>query len=284
MADGIMEKITDRDFLLRLVNHLVLITIVVMLAFPVYYAFVVSTLEFQEVFRLPPRLLPGAELLENYAQAWQRANLGRLLFNSTVFSLLVALGKIGISVLTAFALVYFDFRGKSLVFFLTLVTLMMPVPIRVVSTYEVISSFGWLNSFRGLVIPMMYSATGTFLFRQTFRQIPRELVEATIVDGGGPLRFLWSVLIPLSKTNLAALFVILFIWSWNRYLWPLVITTEPGMHVIQLGIEAVIPAGGDALPRWNHIMPVVIWAMLPPMAVILGLQKQFVKGLIEPEK
>ncbi len=284
MDDQNSQQLFGRDNLLKLLNHLILIAIILLLAFPVYYTFVVSTLEMGEVFRLPPRIIPGTQLIENYSQAWQNANLGRLLFNSTIFSLLVAGGKIGISILTAFALVYFDFKGKSLVFFLTLVTLMMPVPIRVVSTYDIISSFGWLNSFRGLVIPMMYSATGTFLFRQTFKQIPRELVEATIVDGGGPLRFLWSVLLPLSKTNLAALFVILFIWSWNRYLWPLVISTDPNMHVIQLGIEAVIPAGGDALPRWNQIMPVVIFAMLPPMAVILGLQKQFVKGLIEPEK
>ena len=284
MDDLNSRQLINKDNLFKLLNHVILIAIILLLAFPVYYTFVVSTLESGEVFRLPPRIIPGTQIIENYSHAWQNANLGRLLFNSTVFSLLVAGGKIGISILTAFALVYFDFKGKNLVFFLTLVTLMMPVPIRVVSTYDIISSFGWLNSFRGLVIPMMYSATGTFLFRQTFKQIPRELVEATIVDGGGPLRFLWSVLLPLSKTNLAALFVILFIWSWNRYLWPLVISTDPNMHVIQLGIEAVIPAGGDALPRWNRIMPVVIFAMLPPMAVILGLQKQFVKGLIEPEK
>ena len=211
-------------------------------------------------------------------------HLGRLLLNSLIFALTTTFGKIILSILTSFAIVYFDFKFKNFIFFITLLTLMMPVPVRIMSTYEVVNSFGWINTYQGLIFPMIASATGTFLLRQIFMSVPAELAEATIVDGGGPMTFLFKVLMPIAKTNIAALFVILFIWAWNQYLWPLIITTNPNMNVVQLGIEAVIPKGGTALPKWNQIMPVVIFTMLPPLAVILYLQKSFVQGLIEPEK
>jgi sn-glycerol 3-phosphate transport system permease protein len=261
-----------------------LIFVVVVVIFPVYYSFTISSLEFKRIFSLPPRVLPDRHVLENYAFAWKNLDIGRLLFNSIFFALLTTSGKICLSVLTAFSIVYFNFKGKNFVFAITLLTLMMPVPVRIISTYQVVSTLQWLNSFQGLIVPLIASATGTFLLRQTFRNIPRELAEATIVDGGGPIRFLLRVLVPLAKTNIAALFVILFIWSWNQYLWPLLITTSREMRVIQLGIESVIPKGGTALPKWNQIMPVVIFAMVPPLIVILALQRSFVKGLLEPEK
>lgn len=267
-----------------LLNHLLLIVLVIIVIFPVYYAFVISSISFKEVFSMPPKLLPGANLMANYGHAWNSVNLGRLLINSLIFALFTTFGKIFLSILTSFAIVYFDFRFKNFVFFITLLTLMMPVPVRIMSTYEVVSSFGWINSYQGLIFPMIASATGTFLLRQIFMSVPKELAEATIVDGGGPLTFLFKVLIPIAKTNIAALFVILFIWAWNQYLWPLIITTNPNMNVVQLGIEAVIPKGGTALPKWNQIMPVVIFTMIPPLGVILYLQRSFVQGLIEPEK
>jgi len=268
----------------RILNHIILIILVLIVIFPVYYTFVISSISFQDVFSMPPSILPGTNIMENYSHAWNTVHLGRLLLNSLIFALTTTFGKIILSILTSFAIVYFDFKFKNFIFFITLLTLMMPVPVRIMSTYEVVNSFGWINTYQGLIFPMIASATGTFLLRQIFMSVPTELAEATIVDGGGPIVFLFKVLMPIAKTNIAALFVILFIWAWNQYLWPLIITTNPNMNVVQLGIEAVIPKGGTALPKWNQIMPVVIFTMLPPLAVILYLQKSFVQGLIEPEK
>ena len=264
--------------------HAILAAAIVVIAFPLYYAFVISTQTQSEASSLPPRLLPSTALLQNYAEAWRRANLGRLLFNSGVMALGVAVGKIVISLLSAFAIVYFNFRGKQLVFWMIFVTLMLPIPVRIVSTYEVITQLGWVNTYWGLTVPLMASATGTFLFRQFFQTIPDSLAEAAQLDGAGPLRFLWSFLLPLSGANIAALFVILFVYGWNEYLWPLMITTTAEMRTAVVGIEALVPRGGSQLPEWNVIMAAAMMTLLPPVVVIVTMQRWFVKGLIETEK
>ena len=264
--------------------HAILAGAVILIAFPLYYAVVISTQTQGQASSLPPRLLPSTALVENYLEAWRRAHLGRLLFNSAVVALAIAFGKIVISLLSAFAIVYFEFRGKQLVFWMIFVTLMLPVPVRIVSTYEVISQLGWVNTYWGLTVPLMASATGTFLFRQFFQTIPDSLAEAAQLDGAGPMRFLWSFLLPLSGANIAALFVILFVYGWNEYLWPLMITTTAEMRTAVVGIEALVPRGGSQLPEWNVIMAAAVTVLVPPVTVIVIMQRWFVKGLIETEK
>jgi sn-glycerol 3-phosphate transport system permease protein len=264
--------------------HVILTGSVVVLAFPLYYALVISTQTLGEATSLPPRLLPSTAMLDNYVQAWERAKMGRLLFNSAVVALAIAAGKIVISMLSAFAIVYFDFRGKQLVFWMIFVTLMLPVPVRIVSTFEVMTRLGWVNTYWALTVPLMASATGTFLFRQFYRTIPDSLAEAAQLDGAGPLRFLWSILLPLSRANIAALFVILFVYGWNEYLWPLMVTTTGEMRTAVVGVESLVPRGGSQLAEWNVIMAAAVMVLLPPVAVIVLMQRWFVKGLIETEK
>jgi sn-glycerol 3-phosphate transport system permease protein len=267
-----------------LVVHALLLGCVAVIAFPLYYAFVISTQDLQQVVQRPPRLLPSTHLLENYVTAWQKVKMGRMLFNSAVMAVTVAVGKIVISMLSAFAIVYFSFRGRTLCFWMIFITLMLPVPVRLMSTYEVIGTLGWLDSYQGLTIPLMASATATFLFRQFYLTIPNELAEAAQLDGAGPLRFLWSFLLPLSWANIAALFVVLFIFGWNQYLWPLLITNTEAMRTVVIGLEGLIPRSGTELPTWNLIMAGAIMALLPPVAVIIFMQRWFVKGLVESEK
>src|SRR6266436_2150683 len=264
--------------------HAILIVAVAVLAFPLYYALVISTQTVAQTTTLPPTLLPSTRALDNYMTAWRKAAMARLLLNSAVMALSVAIGKIVISMLSAFAIVYFNFRGKQLVFWTIFITLMLPVPVRIVSTYEVISTLGWVNTYWGLSVPLMASATGTFLFRQFFQTIPDSLAEAAQLDGAGPIRFLWSILLPLSKANMAALFVILFVYGWNEYLWPLMVTTTGDMRTAVVGLEALVPRGGSELPEWNVIMAAAMMVLLPPVAVIIFMQRWFVKGLVETEK
>jgi sn-glycerol 3-phosphate transport system permease protein len=264
--------------------HAILIASVAVLAFPLYYAIVISTQTVSQATSLPPRLLPSTAMLDNYAEAWKRAHMGRLLLNSAIMALAIAFGKIAISMLSAFAIVYFDFRGKLFVFWMIFVTLMLPIPVRIVSTYEVMTQLGWVNTYWGLTVPLMASATGTFLFRQFYQTIPDSLTEAAQLDGAGPMRFLWSILLPLSKANIAALFVILFVYGWNEYLWPLMISTSPEMRTAVVGVESLVPRGGSQLAEWNVIMAAAIMILLPPVAVIVIMQRWFVKGLIETEK
>jgi sn-glycerol 3-phosphate transport system permease protein len=267
-----------------LVVHLLLLACVAVIAFPLYYAFVISTQDIQEVVQRPPRLLPSTHLLENYVEAWQRSHMGRLLLNSTIVAVVVAVGKIAISMLSAFAIVYFRFPGRQPVFWMIFVTLMLPIPVRILPTYEVVGNLGWLNTYAGLTVPLMASATATFLFRQFYMTIPNELAEAAQLDGAGPMRFLWSFLLPLSWANVAALFVVLFIYGWNEYFWPLLITNTEEMRTVVIGLESLIPRSGTELPTWNLIMAGAMMALLPPVAVILFMQRWFVKGLIESEK
>ena len=286
---GVRAAVTDAPRRWRipwsaLLVHALLIACIAVVVFPLYFAFVISTQNIQQVVQRPPRLLPSTHLPENYVEAWQKSDMGLMLRNSAVMAVTVAVGKIVISMLSAFAIVYFEFRGRALCFWMIFVTLMLPVPVRLMSTYEVIGTLGWLNSYQGLTVPLMASATATFLFRQFYLTIPNELAEAAQLDGAGPLRFLFRFLLPLSWANIAALFVVLFIFGWNQYLWPLMITNTEAMRTVVIGLEQLIPRSGTDLPTWNLIMAGAMMALIPPVAIIIFMQRWFVKGLVESEK
>jgi len=267
-----------------LLVHALLIASIAVVAFPLYFAFAVSTQNIQQVVQRPPRLLPSSHMFENYAEAWRKSNMGTMLVNSALMAVTVAAGKILISMLSAFAIVYFSFRGRMLCFWMIFVTLMLPVPVRLMSTYEVVGTLGWLNSYQGLTVPLMASATATFLFRQFYLTIPNELAEAAQLDGAGPLRFLFRFLLPLSWANIAALFVVLFIFGWNQYLWPLMITNTEEMRTVVIGLEKLIPRSGTDLPTWNLIMAGAMMALLPRWPSSCFMQRWFVKGLVESDK
>jgi sn-glycerol 3-phosphate transport system permease protein len=262
---------------------------VVTVAFPVYVTLVASTHTAQALLGHVP-LWFGDRLVENYSSVLQTglrgggaASVGRMLANSLVMAVMVAVGKITISVLSAFAIVYFRFPLRMTCFWTIFVTLMLPVEVRIMPTFKVVADLGLLNSFAGLTVPLIASATATFLYRQFFLTVPEELTEAARIDGAGPLRFFWSILFPLARTNTAALFVILFILGWNQYLWPLLLTTHESMATIVMGIKRMVPTG-DAAAEWNLVMATVMLAMLPPVAIVVLTQRWFIKGLIEPEK
>jgi sn-glycerol 3-phosphate transport system permease protein len=280
----------ERRPALDLVAHLVLALGVVAVALPVYVTFVASTQTLEQILSVPMSLAPGGELVANYAAALgggssrgSSAPVARMMWVSLASALVIALGKIAISLLSAFAIVYFRFTGRMLCFWLIFLTLMLPVEVRIVPTYEVVSDLRLLNTFSGLTVPLIASATATFLFRQFFMTIPDELAEAARIDGAGPMRFFRDVVIPLSGTNIAALFVILFIYGWNQYLWPLLVTTEESMYTVVIGIRRMI-TGGDAATEWNIVMATAMLAMLPPALVVILMQRWFVKGLVETEK
>ncbi|MBO6882840.1 MAG: sn-glycerol-3-phosphate ABC transporter permease UgpE [Marivita sp.] len=267
-------------------THLGLIIGVAFIFFPIWLAFVASTVSQPEIVRPPMPLLPGDQFFKNYSKALTagiNAPVALMLGNSLFMALGIAIGKIAISLLSAFAIVYFKFPGKKLFFWLIFLTLMLPVEVRIVPTYEVIANFGMLNSYQGLILPLIASATATFLFRQFFMTVPDELAEAARVDGAGPMRFFFDILLPMSRTNIAALFVILFIYGWNQYLWPLLITTDPSMNTIVMGIKQMFPSGDD-IADWPVIMATSILAMVPPVIVVVGMQKLFIRGLVESEK
>ena len=231
-------------------------------------------------------LWPGDRFIENYTKAlFSGVNVPvrTMLFNSLVMAIGIAVGKIAISLLSAFAIVYFRFPGKMLFFWMIFLTLMLPVEVRIVPTYEVVAGFGMLNSYGGLIMPLIASATATFLFRQFFLTIPDELAEAARVDGASPMRFFWDIVVPMSRTNVAALFVILFIYGWNQYLWPLLITTDPEMNSIVMGIKQMFPSGDD-VAEWPVIMATSILAMIPPVIVVISMQRLFIRGLVDSEK
>ena len=250
-----------------LLSHTVLIAGVLVVAFPLYLTFVASTQTAQDIVQAPMPLLPGSHLLENYSAAWNgtgggsgsKAPVGHMMLVSLISALMIAIGKITIS------------------------SLMLPVEVRISPTYKVVSDLGMLNSYAGLTIPLIASATATFLFRQFFLTVPEELVEAARIDGAGPMRFFKDILLPLSKTSIAALFVIQFIYGWNQYLWPLLVTTNENMYPVVIGIKRMISAG-DSEMQWNVVMATAVLAMLPPALVVMLMQKWFVKGLVDTEK
>ena len=281
----------ERNRFLDILTHLVLLLGVAVVAFPVYLAFVASTHTNDAVIQAPMPLLPGAHLWENYkavllgefAGTGSHAAVGRMMVVSLITALTIALGKIAISLLSAFAIVYFRFPMRQAVFWAIFVTLMLPVEVRIAPTYKVVADFGMLDSYAGLTVPLIASATATFLFRQFFLTVPDELVEAARIDGAGPMRFFRDVLLPLSVTPMAALFVIQFIYGWNQYLWPLLVTTREDMYPVVIGIRRMI-SGGDAQTDWNMVMATAMLAMIPPALVVMGMQKWFVRGLVDSEK
>ena len=267
-------------------THAGLIVGLLFVFFPIWLAFVASTVSQPEIVRPPMPLLPGDQFFANYRKALVsgiNAPVGLMMVNSTIMAMGIAIGKIAISLLSAFAIVYFRFPGRKVFFWLIFLTLMLPVEVRIVPTYEVAAGFGMLNSYAGLIFPLIASATATFLFRQFFMTVPDELAEAARVDGAGPMRFFWDILLPMSRTNIAALFVILFIYGWNQYLWPLLITTDPSMNTIVMGIKQMFPSGDD-IADWPVIMATSILAMVPPIIVVISMQKLFIRGLLDSEK
>ncbi len=281
--------VEDRPWLTFLA-HAVLIAGVALVAFPLYVTFVASTLTAEQILTVPMPLLPGSHLIENYSQALSSgstmgasAPVGRMMLNSLVMAIAIAVGKIAISVIASFAIVYFRFPLRNFFFWMIFITLMLPVEVRIIPTYKVVSDLGMVNSYLGLTVPLIASATATFLFRQFFLTIPEELAEASRIDGAGPMRFFFDVVLPLSKTTIAALFVIQFIYGWNQYLWPLLITTQESMYTTVIGIKRMIMTG-DAATEWNLVMATAMLAMLPPALVVVLMQRWFVKGLVETEK
>jgi len=274
--------------LLGLFRHLVLIGGIVLLALPVWLAFSASTQGAGGLLNGEMSLWPGDHLVENYAAVLARGggavpSVARMMMNSLVMAVLIAVGKIAISLLSAFAFVYFRFRGRAVLFWLIFMTLMLPIEVRIVPTFKVAADLGLLDTTAGLVLPVIASATATFLFRQFFLTVPPELVEAARIDGAGPMRFFADILVPLSRTNIAALFVILFIYGWNQYLWPFIATTDPGHYTVVMGIQRMLTVP-DSEPVWRSVMAAAMLAMLPPVAVVVAMQRLFVKGLVGTDK
>ncbi len=303
----------ERSPILDTLTHAVLILGIIMVCFPIYYAFVASTLTLDEVSQAPMPLIPGTHFWENLKTAAGKGHLVRVLINTFIVAAGVTVGKIAISILSAYAVTYFRFRFRMTAFWLIFVTLMLPVEVRIVPTYEVIANvikpLQWaansmhlddlaaalgyrialnlqlnlLDTYAGLILPLVASATATFVFRQFFLTIPDELTEAAKMDGAGAYRYFWSILVPMSRTNLAALVVILFVYGWNQYLWPLLITTDPNMLTAMIGIRALIPGPNDP-QTWNIVMAAALMVLIPPAIVVTVMQRWFVKGLIEGEK
>ena len=275
---------------LSLLTHLVLMVGVVVVVFPVYLAFIASTHGGGDFLRGVVPLLPGPHMIENYTQMLPEGistagapPLWRMLLNSLIIAVIIAVGKIAISLLSAYAIVFFQFPFRMVAFWIIFITLMLPVEVRIIPTFAVVANLGLLNSYAGLTLPLIASATATFLFRQFFLTIPDELMEAARVDGAGPIKFFRDILLPLSRTNIAALFVILFIYGWVQYLWPLLVTTDSKYYTVVVGIKR-LAATADAEPQWHLVMAAVMLAMLPPVLVVIFMQRLFVKGLVETEK
>ncbi|UKJ74186.1 sn-glycerol-3-phosphate ABC transporter permease UgpE [Azospirillum brasilense] len=277
--------------LMDMVPHLILMLGVLIFAFPIYVTVIGSTWDAATIGRGNLPLTPGGEMLNNYASAWSESQGNRvmhtpvriMMWNSLVMALVIALGKIAISIISAYAVAFFRFPLRMVFFWMIFITLMLPVEVRIIPTYEVVANLGLIDSYAGLTIPLIASATATLLFRQFFLTIPDELVEAAKIDGAGALRFFVDVVLPLSRTNIAALFVILFIYGWNQYLWPLLITNSAEMETVVIGITKMI-GNGEAATDWNLIMATTVLAMLPPVAVVVLMQRWFVKGLVDSEK
>lgn len=265
-------------------THLTLILAVLFVASPILFALIKSTQSTAQIQTYPPQFTIGTSVVENYTAAWQQYNLGRLMLNTFGVAATVMVGKTILALFAAMALVYFDFRFKGVVFIFILVTLMMPVPVRVVSLFKLVSSFGWGDTFWALTVPFLASATGTFLFKQHFTSIPRSLVDAARVDGIGPFRFLWKILVPMSTNTIGALAVIEFVYIWNQYLWPLIIISSNNNQMIQMGVKRMTSSGPEGMVHWGISMAGVIITMLPPLIMFILLQEQFMRGFALTEE
>ncbi|MCG7621856.1 sn-glycerol-3-phosphate ABC transporter permease UgpE [Epibacterium sp. Ofav1-8] len=277
--------------ILNIVSHIILILGIAIVALPIWITFVAATHDAVRMTQAPIPLLPGSHFWENFQQTlWgsglsgtEIAPVWRMLLNSLAMAMMISLGKIAISLISAFAIVYFKFPFRMGFFWLIFITLMLPVEVRILPTFEVVADLGMLNSYWGLSVPLIASATATFMFRQVFLTIPDEMLESARIDGAGPMRFFWDIVIPLSRTNIAALFVILFIYGWNQYLWPLLITTDTDMTTIVMSIKQMLEAAEQS-PQWNIIMMTALLAMIPPVFVVIAMKKLFVQGLTETDK
>jgi sn-glycerol 3-phosphate transport system permease protein len=280
----------ERKRIGNIVPHVILWIGVAIVAFPVYLAFVGSTHDAASIANGQMPITPGPYFYQNYyrtifvgTSATTREPVATMIVNSFVMAMVIACGKIAISIISAYAVVYFRFPFRMAAFWIIFITLMLPVEVRIYPTYKVAADLNLLDTYTGLTLPLIASATATLLFRQFFMTVPDELVEASRIDGAGPFRFFKDTLLPLSRTNMAALFVILFIYGWNQYLWPLLITTRDDMQTIIIGIKKMIVTS-DALTEWQLVMATVMLAMLPPVFVVITMQRLFVRGLIETEK
>jgi len=304
----------EKTPLLDVFTYTFLIVGIFIVGFPIIYSLIAATLPLEEVSKVPMPLIPGDQFIVNIKEAWSRGDLGTQILNSFVMASGITIGKIAISMIGAFSIVYFDYKFRVVAFASVFCTLMLPVEVRILPTYEmaanvltpvqavwdllhlnsVVSWFSnndisvnlnWslLDSYTGLILPLVASATCTFLFRQFFLTVPEELCEAAKIDGASPMTFFRKILFPLSKTNIAALVVIEFVYGYNQYLWPLLITTNPKMTTAVIGLQNLIPQADD-LPEWNIALGAAVLVMLPPILVVLFMQRWFVKGLIEKEK
>lgn len=295
-------------------TYIFLIVGILIVGFPIIYSLIAATLPLEDVSRVPMPLIPGDQFMTNMTEAWTRGNLGNQILNSFIMAAGITIGKITVSIIGAFSIVYFDYRLRVVAFASVFCTLMLPVEVRIMPTYEVAANvlgpmqatwdalhlngiiswftgndfemnLNWslLDSYTGLILPLIASATCTFLFRQFFLTVPEELCEAAKMDGASPMTFFWKILFPLSKTNIAALIVIEFVYGYNQYLWPLLVTTNPDMTTAVIGLQDLIPQADD-LPEWNVALGAALLVMLPPVMVVLSMQRWFVKGLIEKEK
>ncbi len=304
----------ERTPILDMLTYVFLMLGICIVCFPIFYTFVAASLPLEEVSKVPMPLVPGNQFWINIQEAWERGNLGRQLLNSFVMASGITIGKIVVSMLGAFSIVYFNYRFRKVAFATVFCTLMLPVEVRILPTYEIAANlFGplqWLidtlhlgsiiqwwvgndfeislewsllDSYTGLILPLVASATCTFLFRQFFLTVPEELCEAAKLDGASAMKFFHRILLPLSKTNIAALVVIEFVYGWNQYLWPLLITTDPDMTTAVIGLQNLIPQIDD-VPYWNVALAGALLVMLPPILVVLLMQRWFVQGLVEREK
>ena len=280
---------TERSLVKRALPHFFLALAIFVLAFPIWLVFVASTHTLQEILNAPMPVLPGLHLLENYGRALVAGtdNLGAgawtMMMNSLIMAVGIAVGKIVVSLLAAFAIVFFNFRLRGFCFWTIFVTLMLPVEVRIMPTYKVIADLHMLNSYAGLILPMIVSATAVFLFRQFFLTLPREMAEASQIDGAGPMAFFGTILVPMTRTPIAAMFVIQFIYGWNQYLWPLLITTKEKYYTLLIGINRML-TGADTQIEWQIVMATTLLAMIPPVIVVVLMQKQFVTGMTDVEK
>lgn len=261
-----------RQRLYPVVMHLVMAGAVFLVTFPLLYAFILST----QSTHLGT-LVPGSALIENYQDAWRQANMGLLMRNTLIVALSVAVGKIILAILGAYALIYFRVRGGMAILGLIMLTHLLPLPVRIVPTYELLTQLGWVNTFQGLTVPFFASATGLLLFQQFFRTVPTDLADAARVDGAGPFRFLVSILVPISRTNIGALFLIEFVYMWNQYLWPLLVANSDQTRQIQIGIKLLVAT--DAVIDWGTVMAGALMAIVPPLIVLLVLQRSLMAGL-----
>lgn len=295
----------ERTPILDAATHALMIVGLVLAALPIWIVFVASTHDLPTVNRVPMPLWPGSDMAENYARVWQKAKFGEKMLNSLIVAVGVTAGKIALAAISAFSIVFFRYRGRMLMFWLIFVTLMLPLEVRIVPTYAVASNVlepfhvllgalgvsvglpqvNLLNTYTGLVLPLVATATGTFLYRQFFMTIPDELAEAAKMDGAGPMRFFFDILLPLSRTNMAALATIMFVYAWNQYLWPLLVVTDPSRATATMMLQKIVPGPLFGQPPiWNEAMAATLLVMLPPLLVVVFMQGYFVRGLVSTEK